>query len=95
MPLEVHTDDLVRAGAALRDLGDRVSSYGERLDRRVARVAHEVDGDVGDSLTRASHDLARALANLADGFHIYGGALAEVATHYAAVDSELTRHVPR
>ena len=54
MPLEVHTDDLVRAGAALRDLGDRVSSYGERLDRRVATVAREVDGDVGDALMRAA-----------------------------------------
>jgi hypothetical protein len=92
--LEVHTDDLVAAGAALRCIGDRVSSYAHQLDHRVAAVAGGVDGDVGSSLSRAWEDVARALEDLADGFEIYGRALTEVAAHYAELEAELTAHVP-
>jgi uncharacterized protein YukE len=87
--LEVHTDDLVAAGAALRRLGDSVSSYGHQLDHRVAAVASGVEGEVGASLTRAWHDVGRALDELACGFETYGRALDEVAVRYAEVDGEL------
>jgi uncharacterized protein YukE len=93
--LEVHADDLVAAGAALRRLGAQVSSYGHQLDHRVAAVANGVDGDVGTSLSRAWDDVGRALDDLADGFETYGRALDEVASRYAEVDSELTARAPR
>jgi hypothetical protein len=93
--LEVHTDDLVAAGAALRRLGVSVSSYGHQLDHRVSVVALGVDGEVGSSLTRAWDDVARALDDLADGFETYGRALDEVALRYHEVDSELTIRAKR
>jgi hypothetical protein len=92
--LEVHTDDLVAAGAALRCIGARVSSYAHQLDHRVAVVASGVEGEVGPSLTRAWDDVACALDDLADGFAAYGQALVEVAAHYAEVDAELSAHAP-
>jgi hypothetical protein len=92
--LEVHTDDLVAAGAALRCIGDRVSSYAHQLDHRVAVVATGVEGEVDSALTRAWEDVARALDDLADGFEIYGRALDDVAARYAEVEAELTAHVP-
>jgi hypothetical protein len=92
--LEVHTDDLVAAGAALRRIGDRVSSYAHQLDHRVGAVASGVEGEISSSLTRAWDDVARALDDLADGFEIYGRALDDVAVHYAEVEAELTAHVP-
>ena len=95
MTLEVHTDDLVDAGAALRRLGDSVSSYGHQLDHRVVAVAAGVEGDVGATLTRAWDDVARALDDLADGFETYGQALHDVALRYLEVESELTTHAPR
>lgn len=95
MTLEVNTDDLVAAGAALRRLGSSVSSYGHQLDHRVAVVALGIDGEVGSSLTRAWDDVARALDDLADGFETYGRALDEVAVRYVEVDSGLTIRVPR
>jgi uncharacterized protein YukE len=91
--LEVHTDDLVAAGAALRRIGDAVSSYGHQLDHRVAAVATGVDGDVGSSLTRAWDDVARALDELAAGFETYGRALDDIAAHYAEVDAALAAQV--
>ena len=94
MVLEVHTDDLVAAGAALRCLGGRVSSYAHQLDHRVAVVATGVEGEVGSSLTRAWADVALALDDLAAGFEIYGRALDEVAASYAEVEAELTARVP-
>jgi uncharacterized protein YukE len=93
--LEVHTDDLVAAGAALRRLGARVLSYGHQLDHRVAAVAAGVDGDVSQSLTRAWDDVGRALDDLADGFESYGRALDEVAQRYAEVEHQLTPRAPR
>jgi uncharacterized protein YukE len=93
--LEVHADDLVAAGAALRRLGGSVSSLGHRLDHRVAAAASGVDGEVGDSLTSAWRDLVHALDDLADGFDTYGQALDEVAGRYAEVDSELATRAPR
>jgi uncharacterized protein YukE len=93
--LEVHTDDLVAAGAALRLLGSRVASYGHQLDHRVAAVASGVDGDVSGSLTRAWDDVGRALDDLADGFETYGRALDQVASRYAEVEDELTARAPR
>jgi hypothetical protein len=93
--LEVHTDDLVAAGAALRRLGGSVSSYGHQLDHRVAVVALGIDGEVGSSLTRAWDDVARALDDLAAGFETYGRALDEVAVRYVEVDRELTTQAPR
>jgi hypothetical protein len=93
--LEVHTDELVAAGAALRRLGSSVSSYGHQLDHRVAVVALGIDGEVGSSLTRAWDDVARALDDLADGFATYGRALVEVAVRYVEVDRGLTMRVPR
>ncbi len=95
MTLEVHTDELVAAGAALRRLGSSVSSYGHQLDHRVAVVAVGIDGEVGSSLTRAWEDVARALDDLADGFQTYGRALDEVAVRYLEVDRGLTVQVPR
>jgi hypothetical protein len=92
--LEVHTDDLVAAGAALRCIGDRVSSYAHQLDHRVAAVASGLEGEVSSSLTLAWDDVARALDDLADGFEIYGRALDDVAAHYAEIEAELTAHVP-
>lgn len=94
MTLEVHTDDLVLAGAALRRLGDSVSSYGRLLDHRVTAVALGVDGEVGPTLTRAWDDVARALDNLACGFETYGRALDEIATRYLEVDRQLAAGVP-
>jgi hypothetical protein len=93
--LEVHTDDLVEAGAALRRLGAGVSSYGHQLDHRVTVVVSGVDSDVGAALARAWDDVGRALDDLADGFLTYGRALAEVASRYAEVDEQLTRRGPR
>jgi hypothetical protein len=93
--LEVSTDDLVAAGAALRLLGHRVSSYGHQLDHRVIVVATGVEDEVGASLTRAWDDVSRALDDLADGFETYGGALREVAERYAEVDSALAASAPR
>jgi hypothetical protein len=93
--LEVHTDDLVAAGAALRRLGSSVSSYGHQLDHRVAAVALGVDGDVSASLTRAWDDVSRALDDLAAGFATYGRALDDVAGHYLDVERELTARAPR
>ena len=95
MTLEVHTDDLAAAAAALRRLGSGVSSYGHQLDHRVAAVAIGVEDEVGASLTRAWDDLARALDDLANGFETYGRALDEMATRYLEVESELTVRVPR
>ena len=95
MTLEVHTDDLVAAGAALRRLGDSVSSYGHQLDHRVTSVALGVEGEVGASLTRAWDDVGRALDDLANGFETYGRALDEVALRYLEVESELTTRAPR
>jgi hypothetical protein len=93
--LEVHTDDLVAAGAALRRLGSSVSSYGHQLDHRVVVVALGVDGEVGSSLTRAWDDVARALDDLADGFETYGRALDQVAGRYLEVESDLTGQAAR
>ena len=93
--LEVHTDDLVVAAAALRRLGSGVTSYGHQLDHRVAAVAIGVDVEVGASLTRAWDDLARALDDLASGFETYGRALDEMASRYLEIESELTLRVPR
>jgi hypothetical protein len=93
--LEVHTDDLVAAGAALRRLGSSVSSNGHQLDHRVAVVALGVDGEVGSSLTRAWDDVSRALDDLADGFATYGRALDRVAGRYLEVESDLTRQAAR
>jgi hypothetical protein len=93
--LEVHTDDLVAAGAALRRLGTSVSSYGHQLDHRVAVVALGVDGEVGSSLTRAWDDVSRALDDLADGFETYGRALDDMASRYLEVDRDLTTRAPR
>lgn len=95
MTLEVHTDDLVEAGAALRRLGAGVSSYGHQLDHRVIAVAGGVDDEVGAALARAWDDVGRALDDLADGFATYGRALAEVARRYAEVDEQLTIRGPR
>jgi hypothetical protein len=92
--LEVHTDDLVAAGAALRRIGDGVSAYGHQLDHRVASVATGVEDDVGSSLTRAWDDVARALDDLATGFETYGRALEDIAAHYAEIDAQLTVHPP-
>jgi uncharacterized protein YukE len=93
--LEVHTDDLSAAGAALRRLGASVSSYGHQLDRRVTVVVSGVDGDVGATLAQAWDDVGRALDDLAAGFATYGRALAEVASRYAEVDEQLTLRGPR
>jgi hypothetical protein len=93
--LEVHTDDLVAAGAALRRLGSSVSSYGHQLDHRVVAVALGVDGEVGSSLTRAWDDVARALDDLADGFETYGRALDQVAVRYLEVERDLTSQAAR
>jgi hypothetical protein len=93
--LEVHTDDLVAAGAALRRLGDRVSSYGHQLDHRVAAVALSVEGEVGATLTRTWGDVARALDEIADGFETYGRAMDEVAVLYLEVETELAARAPR
>jgi hypothetical protein len=87
--LEVHTDDLVAAGAALRRIGDGVSSYGDQLDHRVAAVATGVRDEVGSALTRAWDDVARALDDLAAGFETYGRALDDIAAHYAEIDAIL------
>ncbi len=95
MTLEVHIDDLVAAGAAMRRLGSSVTSYGHQLDHRVAAVAPGVEGDVGASLTRAWDDVARALDDLATGFETYGRALDEVAMRYLEVDGELTARATR
>lgn len=95
MTLEVHTDDLVAAGAALRRLGVSVSSYGHQLDHRVVAVALGVDGEVGPSLTRAWDDVSRALDDLAAGFETYGRALDDVAVRYLEVERELTARAPR
>lgn len=95
MTLEVHTDDLVAAGAALRRLGARVRSYGHQLDHRVLVVAAGVDGDISQSLTRAWDDVGRALDDLAFGFETYGRALDDVALRYAEVDDELTPRAAR
>lgn len=95
MTLEVHTDDLVAAGAALRRLGASVSSYGHQLDHRVTVVVSGVDGDVAAALARAWDDVGRALDELADGFATYGRALTEVASRYAEVDQQLTIRGPR
>jgi hypothetical protein len=95
--LEVHTDDLVAAGAALRRIGDRVSDYARQFDHRVASiagVASGVEGEVGPSLTRAWGDVAHALDDLADGFGTYGRALDEVAARYAEVEAALTADAP-
>jgi hypothetical protein len=92
--LEVHTDDLVAAAAALRRIGDRVSDYARQFDHRVAGVASGVEGEVGPSLTRAWGDVARALDDLADGFGTYGRALDEVAARYAEVEAALTADAP-
>jgi hypothetical protein len=93
--LEVHTDDLVEAGAALRRLGAGVSSYGHQLDHRVTVVVSGADSDVGAALARAWEDVGRALDDLADGLQTYGRALAEVAARYAEVDQQLTLRGPR
>lgn len=95
MTLEVHTDDLVAAGAALRRLGNSVSSYGHQLDHRVAAVAVGVEGEVGATLMRAWDDVARALDDLAAGFETYGRALDQVAVRYLEVETELTASAPR
>jgi uncharacterized protein YukE len=91
--LEVHTDDLVAAGAALRRIGDGVLSYGHQLDHRVAAVATGVEGEVGPSLTRAWDDVARALDDLAAGFETYGRALDDIAARYAEIDTSLAAEV--
>lgn len=85
----MHTDDLVAAGAALRRIGDGLSSCSRQLDHRVAVVATGVEGEVGPSLTRAWDDVSRALDDLAAGFQTYGQALDEIAARYAEVDAEL------
>jgi hypothetical protein len=92
--LIVRTDDLVAASAALRQLGDRVASYGHELDHRVAVVAIGIDDDVGAALTRAWDDVARALDDLADGFGTYGRALDEIAVRYGDIDRALAGSVP-
>lgn len=93
MVLEVHTDDLVAAGAALRRIGAGVSSYGHQLDHRVAAVATGVEGDVGASLTRAWDDVARAIDDLAAGFETYGRALEDIAARYAEIDARLAAEI--
>ena len=95
MTLEVHTDDLVAAGAALRRLGTSVSSYSHQLDHRVTVVAVGVDGEVGSSLTRAWDDVSRALDDLAEGFATYARALDQVASRYLEVDRELSSQASR
>jgi hypothetical protein len=91
--LEVHADDLVAAGTALRRIGDGVSSYGHQLDHRVAAVAIGVEDEVGSSLTRAWDDVARAIDDLAAGFETYGRALEDIAARYAEIDARLAAEV--
>jgi uncharacterized protein YukE len=95
MTLEVHTDDLEAAGAALRRLGERVAAYGDRLDGRMTTVARGLDDELAGSLQSAWHDVAHAIDELAAGFRTYGQALDLVATRYADVESELTARAQR
>lgn len=93
MSIEVRTDELIVAADRLRHVGRRVSTYGARMDGRVARAAAGVDDEVATALTGAWREVGRALDALAQGFETYASALDDVAARYTDVEAGLVRGV--
>jgi hypothetical protein len=87
MSIKVDTGELLEAAARIREIGRRVTSYGDRMDGRVTRVAHGVDDDIAASLRQAWAEVDGAIGRLAEGFQTYGEALADVADRYAELES--------